>query len=213
MGNQKTMAFSLLYKIIIFSLALSLVYTGTLIELPQADNANNGEDNLECLLKVLKDFDERRNDAPLPEIAHLYDHIQPGVDRNIDINTLLLQYFNLKDINDKETNYQFKPRQMINECNLNLLPALARCKAAYGKSLTCEQVEYGSDALNKAPFVTPKCPPGIRDMVVVSVSESATTLTQLFQMLLLVKTLTTRDHGLRSTTASRDQLSDLRSRD
>jgi hypothetical protein len=50
-------------------------------------------------------------------------------------------------------------------------------------------------------------------MVVVSVSENATTLTQLFQMLLLVKTLTTRDHGLRSTTASRDQLSDLRSRD
>jgi len=152
--------FQMLVIMSVLCLMSSSVKAGTLVELPQADNANNGEDNLECLLKVMKDFDERRNDAPLPEIAHLYDHIQPGVDRNIDINTLLLQYFNLKDINDKETNYQFKPRQMINECNLNLAPALARCKAAYGKSLTCEQVEYGSDALNKAPFVTPKCPPG-----------------------------------------------------
>lgn len=152
--------FQMLVIMSVLCVLSSSVKAGTLVELPQADNANNGEDNLECLLKVMKDFDERRNDAPLPEIAHLYDHIQPGVDRNIDINTLLLQYFNLKDINDKETNYQFKPRQMINECNLNLLPALARCKAAYGKSLTCEQVEYGNDALNKAPFVTPKCPAG-----------------------------------------------------
>jgi len=150
--------FQMLVIMSVLCLMSSQVKAGTLVELPQADNANNGEDNLECLLKVMKDFDERRNDAPLPEIAHLYDHIQPGVDRNIDINTLLLQYFNLKDINDKETNYQFKPRQMINECNLNLLPALARCKTFIG--LTCEQVEYGNDALNKAPFVTPKCPPG-----------------------------------------------------
>jgi len=160
MGNQKTMAFSLLYKSIIFSLALSLVYTGTLIELPQADNATNSEDNLECVLKILREFDERRSDSPLPEIVHLYDHIQPGVDRNIDINTLLLQYFNLKDISDKETNVVFKPRKMITQCNLNLMPALARCKAAYGGSLFCEQVEYGNDDLNKAPFVTPKCPTG-----------------------------------------------------
>lgn len=152
--------FQMLVIMSVFCIMSTQVKAGTLVELPQADNQQNSEDNLECLLKVLRDFDERRNDAPLPEIAHLYDHIQPGVDRNIDINTLLLQYFNLKDINDKETNYQFKPRQMINECNLNLAPALARCKAAYGKSLTCEQVEYGYDPLNKAPFVTPKCPAG-----------------------------------------------------
>merc|ERR1712190_685139 len=95
----------------------SFVQAGTFVELPQADNADNGEENLECLLKVLRDFDERRNDSPLPEIAHLYDHIQPGVDRNIDINTLLLQYFNLKDISDKETNFTFAPRKMISECN------------------------------------------------------------------------------------------------
>merc|ERR1712007_269775 len=139
---------------------LSQAKAGTLVELPQADNADNGEENLECLLKVLRDFDERRTDAPLPDIAHLYDHIQPGVDRNIDINTLLLQFFNLKDIHDGETNYDFKPRQMITQCNLNLLPALGRCKAAYGKSLTCEQVVYGADTFNKAPFVTPVCPTG-----------------------------------------------------
>jgi len=161
------MSFSLLHKGSFFLLALlvlSLVFSqakaGTLVELPQADNEENSEDNLECILKVLREFDERRNDTPLPEITHLYDHIQPGVDRNIDINTLLLQYFNLKDISDKETNVQFKPRQMINECGLNLEPALARCKAAYGNSLQCEQVEYGKDTFNKAPFVTPKCPEG-----------------------------------------------------
>jgi len=155
------MAFSLFTKGLFLLLVLAtMTRAGTLVELPQADNAQNSEDNLECILKVLREFDERRNDAPLPEITHLYDHIQPGVDRNIDINTLLLQFFNLKDINDKETNTQFKPRSMITECNLNLAPALGRCKAAYGNSLQCEQVEYGDDALNKAPFVTPKCPSG-----------------------------------------------------
>jgi hypothetical protein len=159
------MNFSLLNKGFFLLLILSLALltgarAGTLVELPQADNAENSEDNLECILKVLREFDERRNDTPLPEITHLYDHIQPGVDRNIDINTLLLQYFNLKDINDKETNVTFKPREMINECKLNLDPALARCKAAYGNSLMCEQVEYGDDNFPKAPFVTPKCPAG-----------------------------------------------------
>ena len=159
------MNFSLFNKGFFLLLILSLALltgtkAGTLVELPQADNAENSEDNLECILKVLREFDERRNDTPLPEITHLYDHIQPGVDRNIDINTLLLQYFNLKDINDKETNVTFKPREMINECKLNLEPALARCKAAYGNSLLCEQVEYGDDNFPRAPFVTPKCPAG-----------------------------------------------------
>lgn len=158
------MSFSLLNKGFFLVLAMALLFAstkaGTLVELPQTDNAENSEDNLECILKVLREFDERRNDSPLPHIAHLYDHIQPGVDRNIDINTLLLQYFNLKDIHDKETNVVFKPRQMVSDCNLNLLPALARCKAAYGNTLICEQVEYGDDNFNKAPFVTPQCPTG-----------------------------------------------------
>ena len=151
-----------LFMAISAMMLIQKVQTGTLIELPQADNQDNSEENLECILKVLTEFDERRNDTPLPEITHLYDHIQPGVDRNIDINTLLLQFFNLKDISDKETNVTFKPRTMITECNLNLAPALARCKAAYGNSLTCEQVEYGNDPLNKAPFVTPQCPDGFQ---------------------------------------------------
>merc|ERR1712084_182095 len=158
--KRKKMALSLLSMRSVFQMLVimsvlclmsSQVKAGTLVELPQADNANNGEDNLECLLKVLKDFDERRNDAPLPEIAHLYNHIQPGVDRNIDINTLLLQYYNLKDIDDKDTGYKYQPRKMINECNLNLEPAIQRCQYAYGGSLPCEQVTYGSDEYNKAP--------------------------------------------------------------
>jgi hypothetical protein len=154
------MAFSLFQKGLLLLLTLHIVSAGTMVELPQADNAEYSEDNLECVLRLLREFDERRNDTPLPEITHLYDHIQPGVDRNIDINTLLLQFFNLKDISDKETNVQFKPREMITKCNLNLAPSLARCKAAYGGSLMCEQVEYGNDQYNKAPFVTPQCPTG-----------------------------------------------------
>jgi len=130
------------------------------IELPQADNVDNSEDNLECLLKVLREFDERRNDTPLPKLEQLYNHIQPGVDRNIDLNTLLLQYFNLKNIKDAETNTEFKPREMIDTCALQMNPALARCKAAYGNSLECEQVLYGEEPNNVAPFVTPKCPDG-----------------------------------------------------
>ena len=149
-----------LFLLLVLATIMSFAKAGTLVELPQADNEQNSEDNLECILKVLREFDERRSDTPLPEITHLYDHIQPGVDRNIDINTLLLQFFNLKDISDKETNTQFKPRTMINECNLNIAPALAVCKTAYGNSLQCEQFEYGEDSINKAPFVKPKCPAG-----------------------------------------------------
>lgn len=145
--------------LLILSLALfPSAKAGTLVGLPQADHAENSEDSLECIPKVLREFDERRNDPPLTEITHLYDHIQPGVDRNPDINTLLLQFFNLKDINDNETNVTFKPREMINQCKLNLDPELARCKAAYGNSLMCEQVKYGDENFPKAPFVTPKCP-------------------------------------------------------
>merc|ERR1711988_527610 len=42
----------------------------------------------------------------------------------------------------------------------DLTPALSRCTHAYGKSLACEQVSYGNDTFNKAPFVTPVCPTG-----------------------------------------------------
>jgi len=158
------MAFTLFNKglFLLLSVLCLLQYakTGTLIELPHANNAINSEDNLECILKVLREFDERRNETPLPEITNLYDQIQPGIDRNIDINTLLLQFFNLRDISDKDTNVLFKPREMVDNCNLNLIPALARCKAAYGNILICEQVEYGDNNFNRAPFVTPKCPEG-----------------------------------------------------
>ena len=51
---------------------------------------------------------------------------------------------------------------MITDCNLNLAPALARCKAAYHGALECEQVKYGDDDFALAPFVTPKCPGGFQ---------------------------------------------------
>jgi hypothetical protein len=130
------------------------------LELPQASNVDHEEENLECLLKTLREFDERRSENPLVEYKSLYNHIQPGVDRNIDINTLLLQFFNLKDIDDKDTGTKFEPRKMVSECKLELEPALERCQSAYGGSLPCEQVVYGDDEFNKAPFVTPKCPFG-----------------------------------------------------
>lgn len=95
------------------------IYTGVAVELPQTQNVEHEEPNLECLLKVLREFDERRTESPLIEYKSLYNHIQAGVDRNIDINTILLQFFNLKDIDDKETGYKFQPRKMISECNLD----------------------------------------------------------------------------------------------
>merc|ERR1712110_1347766 len=94
---------------LICALLLHSTKAGTAVELPQSDNAQNSEDNLECVLKVLREFDERRNESTLPDITHLYDHIQPGVDRNIDINTMLLQFYNLRDIQDKESNTNFVP--------------------------------------------------------------------------------------------------------
>lgn len=138
----------------------SHVKSGTPVELPQTQNIEHDEANLTCILGVLREFDERRSESPLAEIKTLYNHIQPGVDRNIDLNTLLLQYYNLKDIDDRDTGYKFQPRKMINECNLNLEPSISRCQYAYGGSLPCEQVEYGSDEYNKAPFAAPKCPFG-----------------------------------------------------
>ena len=138
----------------------SHVKSGTPIELPQTQNIEHDEANLTCILGVLREFDERRSESPLTEIKSLYNHIQPGVDRNIDLNTLLLQYFNLRDIDDRDTGYKFQPRKMINECNLNLDPAISRCQYAYGGSLPCEQVTYGNNEYNKAPFAVPKCPFG-----------------------------------------------------
>ena len=136
-----------------------MIHCGVPVMLPQTDDRDHEELNLECLLKVLREFDERRSTNPIVEYKSLYNHIQPGVDRNIDINTLLLQYFNLKDINDKDTGTVFEPRKMIAQCHLDLKPAMERCNAAYGGTLTCVQVEYGKDEYNKAPFVTPDCPP------------------------------------------------------
>lgn len=51
---------------------------------------------------------------------------------------------------------------MISDCNLNLAPAIERCKSAYSNSLDCEVVVYGKGKYNKAPYVTAKCPPGFQ---------------------------------------------------
>ena len=87
-GTQLTILFAC---VILLS---SQVKTGIPIELPQTQNSEHDESNLECILGVMREFDERRSENPLSEVKSLYNHIQPGVDRNIDLNTLLLQYFN-----------------------------------------------------------------------------------------------------------------------
>jgi len=127
--------------------------------LPQFINGQAEEPNLQCLFQILREFDYQRTSTPLPKIAHLFNHINPGVDRIIDLNTLLLQYYDLQDIDDKETSIKFTPRQRITECKLSLDAAMARCRSAYS-GMECEQVEYGEGDFNKAPFVSPKCPPG-----------------------------------------------------
>lgn len=127
--------------------------------LPQYISEEAEEPNLRCLFQILRQYDYQRTANPLPKIEHLYNHVNPGVDRIIDLNTLLLQYYDLQDIDDKETSIQFSPRKAITECKLDLEPAIARCRAAYS-NMECEQVTYGPGEFNKAPYVSPKCPEG-----------------------------------------------------
>ena len=102
---------------------------------------------------------------------------------------------------------------MITECNLNLAPALARCKAAYGKSLTCEQVEYGAGELNKAPFVTPKCPPGYQRYGCCKCVRKCNYTDSIAADVAAGEDVQTSEPGPKSTTVSKDQLSDLKSKD
>ena len=134
------------------------IKSATRIDLPQNLYVKLDE---ECLLAILKDFELRRSSNPLEGFMSLYDHIQPGLERTIDITSLLLQFYNLKDIDDRDTGYKFEPRKMINECNLNLSAAIKRCQGSYG-GMPCEQILYGNDKYNKAPFAAPKCPFGFQ---------------------------------------------------
>jgi hypothetical protein len=131
------------------------------MQLPQKIQREAVEENLKCLFEVLRQFDYQRTEILLPKIEHLYNHINPGLDRSVDLNTLLLQWYDLQDIDDRDTGIKFQPRKAITECNLNLAPALGRCSSAY-QGMPCEQVEYGPGEYNKAPFVVVKCPNGFQ---------------------------------------------------
>lgn len=109
----------------------------------------------------MRQFNYRRSTSALPVLDKLYKYLDQGLDGYVDLNTFLLQYYDLKDIDDKITGFKFEPRKMIADCKLNMQPAIDRCKKAY-KDLNCEVVEYGDDTLNKAPFVTPVCPEGFQ---------------------------------------------------
>lgn len=163
------MLFSLRLKDSLFlSLVMILVLTSNIqsrdespmLQLPQSIVAAKPERELMCLLNVMRQFDYKRTPTDLPALDRLNKYLTPGLDRPIDLNTLLLQFYNLKDIDDKEMGMKFEPRKMIAECKLNLEPALKRCQTAYKSQLKCSQVEYGPGELNKAPFVTPDCPEG-----------------------------------------------------
>jgi len=127
--------------------------------LPQYINEEIEEPNLKCLFGILRQYDYQRTETLLPKIEHLYNHVNPGVDRIIDLNTLLLQFYDLQDIDDKETGIKFTPRKAISECKLELEPAIARCRSAY-TGMDSEQVSYGLGDYNSAPYVAPKCPIG-----------------------------------------------------
>jgi hypothetical protein len=163
------MLFSLRIKdSLLLSLVIILVLTSNIqsrdespmLQLPQSIVAAKPERELMCLLNVMRQFDYKRTATDLPALDRLNKYLTPGLDRPIDLNTLLLQFYNLKDIDDKEMGIKFEPRKMIDECKLNLEPALKRCATAYKSQLKCSQVVYGPGELNKAPFVTPDCPEG-----------------------------------------------------
>jgi hypothetical protein len=155
-------------RLTIFFMLLALAYikapsnASPFIMLPQASSAAKEEENLKCLLNVLRQFDYKRTPNDIPALDKLAKYLTPGLERTVDINTLLLQYYNLGDIDDKDIGFKFEPRKMISECKLNLEPAKKRCTNAYKNQLKCVQVKYGEDALNLAPFVTPECPEGFQ---------------------------------------------------
>jgi hypothetical protein len=152
------------WGVIFTALLLALPNLGTqmptLVTLPYEVDKHHLEANLQCILNVLRQINYQRTSNTLPEIDHLYNHVQPGIQREIDMQTLLLQYFNFKPIKDRDAGVTWNPRKMITDCALNLKPAIERCKAAYGYQLDCEQVTWLHQEFNKAPFVTPKCPQG-----------------------------------------------------
>merc|ERR1719345_550627 len=155
---MKLIAYGLMV-VYLFSVAVSAADTAPMMTLPQYINEESEEPNLKCLFETLRQYDYQRTSVMLPKIEHLYNHVNPGVDRIIDLNTLLLQYYDLQDIDDKETGIKFEPRKTITACNLALEPAIERCKSAY-PNMDCEQVTYGPGEFNKAPYVSPKCPIG-----------------------------------------------------
>merc|ERR1712086_713396 len=143
------------------STVISKESTSPLMTLPQIIAEESEEANLKCLFEIFRRFGYQRSSTPLPKIEHLYNHVQPGVDRIIDLNTLLLQYFDLQDIDDKETGIKYEPRKDITSCKLQLEPAIARCRSAY-PGMECAHVVYGEGEFNRAPFVSPVCPEGFQ---------------------------------------------------
>lgn len=104
------------------------------------------EAGLTCLLNALNDISQTYQMNSDTQNGLLNE----GVDQSIDVNTLLLQYYHLKD----------DASSKIDSCNLNLDSAKRRCDMVYGSvdpSLKCTQVKILKKA---APFVTLKCPAG-----------------------------------------------------
>jgi hypothetical protein len=104
------------------------------------------EEGLTCLLNALNDISLTYSVSS----ETLNGLLNEGIDQSIDVNTLLLQYYHLKD----------DARGKIDKCRLNLEPARSRCSSVYhmiDQQLKCRQVALNSQ---QAPFVTLECPNG-----------------------------------------------------
>lgn len=136
------------------------------------------EDGLKCQLNILHKIDNDRGDGKYTgnQIEHghtlnklnLNKLFRFGVEQGIDITTLLLQYYNIRNepmkIQDGNNSFEFNLRKAISHCGLNMTKAIKRCEYAYRRvkgGAQCDRVLWGGNSeQDYAPFVTLKCPPG-----------------------------------------------------
>ena len=104
-----------------------------------------------CLMSALGKISEEsevdKNNTDWTTVLH------EGVQQGIDLNTLLLQYQYLNEVD----------RNSIRDCELDLTRAMTRCKSIYGEcnEVTFNEANFTLDPRTdgeKLPFVTRSCP-------------------------------------------------------
>jgi len=87
LDNIRTKPWGLALVALVLALPLPNTQMPTLVTLPYEVDKHHLEANLQCILNVLRQINYQRTSNTLPEIDHLYNHVQPGIQREIDMQT------------------------------------------------------------------------------------------------------------------------------